>query len=771
MKLRLLMLGLSLGLVLPAFAQIDVTQLTADTKTFIFDDDKNTVKNYIYQELEMKTSCCGDARIYLEVKIAPSGYVLSAKTLTGKNDCYKQSAIDIVKNIKWDAAGFQGPKSVYFEIKPEIECGDRANAYEALPTFNNAELDVNGVPLNYAGTTGVSALEASGGAPTGMPNPKVDPALATNTAGGDEGDEGETSEEEEDAGTTTPPAKVATTTPPAGDKAANAGAAKSEPAKSEPIAANTPPAKTTTTTTPAKSELDKAREVAAIKEDRGAQADEIAKLKAELEKVKKQEEERKEQARLAAAQEERQRMEDERRQREEAKREEDRLRREAERNRQDDRYADNNNSRPNNSRNSGYDDPYANNNRSDNRYDSQGPTDPPRSQTEAQRKEDEKRQLDQEMRDLQNKMREIEEAERRANADKARMQQDLARIQERALLKGEEIQQAREREELEKLEAQRREIEQKKREQEEQVRRAMDEIKRMQLDMERKMADLERMEKDLAAREAAKLNTQAQVTKNQEMRKAEIERQIDAIKMQAGFASGGTTGRSPISNSPSVPINISPNDSNALSLLVQQIAQLRNDISALQNYVVNNQSGGSFTAGSRGTTTTRPASRVTTSTGSNAEQSGSWSKVDYRKPGEKDAAIYAPFGSNEGVKKANEHTNMEVGKMTEPKFAGDSQAMKKEIAQKLQAAGACGLVQTSFIITVSPAGQVIGYDITFANTPQLKMQLGPILKDLKFQSTPTTRMPSRALYQLKAEIVCEGVERINIKDVPDLINP
>jgi hypothetical protein len=763
MKLRLLLLSLSLGLVLPAFSQIDVTQLTADTKTFIFDDDKNTVKNYIYEELQAKTSCCGAARIYLEVKIAPSGYVLSAKTLTGKNDCYKNSAIDIVKNIKWNAAGFQGPKSVYFEIKPEIECGDRANAYEALPIFNNGELDVNGVPVNYAGGTGISSLEASGGAPTGTPNPTVDPALATN--------EGEEDEGEEETGAGENQNAVAANTPPV-NTGADEGADEEE--DNEPIAAaTTPKAETakpaTTTATPAKNELDKAREMAAIREDREKQASEIEKLKAQLEAVKKQEDERKaretEQARLASAEQERQKMEEQRRQREE----EDRQRRAAERDRSArDPYASNDNDRGRtDSRSSGYDDPYADKSR-DRGYDD-GPTDPPRQMTEAQRKEEEKRKLDDELRDIQNRMRELDDKARREEADRRRLQQDLARTQENALRKGEEIQQAREREELEKLELQRREAEAKKREQEEQVRRNMEEIKRMQLDMERKMADLERVEKELKEREAKKLNTQQQVAKNQEMRKAEIERQIDAIKMQAGIASSSSPS-APISGGvPSMPINISANDSNAISLLVQQIAQLRNEINNLQNLVMNSQGGGSYAinAGSRTRSVAKP---TITTTGTNAAASNSWQKLDYRNPNDKKAEIYTSFGSSEGVKKANEHKNMPVGKMSEPKFAGNAEAMKKEVAQKLQAGGVCGLVQTTFIITVAPNGEVVGYDITFANTPAVQLQLGNILKDLKFQSTPSTRMNSRALYELKAEIVCEGEQRINMKEVPDLIN-
>lgn len=177
------------------FAQeVDVTKLSADTKTFIFSDGKHTVKNYIYERLQAQTNCYGQDRIYLEIKIDPTGYVISAKALTGKNDCYKESVIDIVKNIKWDAADFKGPKSIYFEVKPEVAGeGGRENKYAKVPTFNNALLDVNGTLLTNSSSTKIASTEASGNpvaantTPAPAPNviapapvePKVEPKVET----------------------------------------------------------------------------------------------------------------------------------------------------------------------------------------------------------------------------------------------------------------------------------------------------------------------------------------------------------------------------------------------------------------------------------------------------------------------------------------------------------------------------------------------------------------------------------------------------------------
>jgi hypothetical protein len=120
-KLSILTL-ITLGLVLSVSAQVDINNARANPKTFIFDDEKHTVHGYIYNTLKEKTSCCGNDAIYLEVKFDQSGVVTSAKTLTGKSDCYKKSIVDIVQKVKWDATGVSGSKTIYFEVKPIIPC-------------------------------------------------------------------------------------------------------------------------------------------------------------------------------------------------------------------------------------------------------------------------------------------------------------------------------------------------------------------------------------------------------------------------------------------------------------------------------------------------------------------------------------------------------------------------------------------------------------------------------------------------------------------------
>jgi hypothetical protein len=125
----------TLGLFSQVLAQVDISNARANPKTFIFDDDKHTVHGYIYKTLEEKSSCCGNDAIYLEIKFDQTGTVTSAKTLTGKNECYKKSIVDIVQNVKWDATGVTSTKTIYFEVKPIVACSGSPgeNVYKAIP--------------------------------------------------------------------------------------------------------------------------------------------------------------------------------------------------------------------------------------------------------------------------------------------------------------------------------------------------------------------------------------------------------------------------------------------------------------------------------------------------------------------------------------------------------------------------------------------------------------------------------------------------------------
>lgn len=136
MKKILSVLFLGFGLYIQSQAQgFDVTKSVADPFTFIFNDGTNTVQGYIYATLEKSTKCCGNDAVYLEIKIDPNGSTIAAKALTGKNECYKKSIVDIVKHIKWNTSNVKSPKSVYLEVKPILACANQPddNKYVEVP--------------------------------------------------------------------------------------------------------------------------------------------------------------------------------------------------------------------------------------------------------------------------------------------------------------------------------------------------------------------------------------------------------------------------------------------------------------------------------------------------------------------------------------------------------------------------------------------------------------------------------------------------------------
>ncbi len=136
MKKILSVLFLGFCLYIQTQAQgFDVTQSVADPFTFIFNDGTNTVQGYIYSSLEKNTKCCGNDAVYLEIKIDPNGSTIAAKALTGKNECYKKSIVDIVKHIKWNTSNIKSPKSVYLEVKPILACANQPddNKYVEVP--------------------------------------------------------------------------------------------------------------------------------------------------------------------------------------------------------------------------------------------------------------------------------------------------------------------------------------------------------------------------------------------------------------------------------------------------------------------------------------------------------------------------------------------------------------------------------------------------------------------------------------------------------------
>ena len=769
MKLRRLLYGLCLlSITLPSgiFAQstVDVTALTADTKTFIFSDNKNTVKNYIYEELKAKTQCNGTDRIYLEVKIAPSGHVLDAKTLTGKNECFKKSAIDIVKNIKWDASSFKGPKSVYFEIKPEVDGEARDNTYAQLPLFNNTELDVNGVPISYPGSLGTSASQASGGTPTGVPSTPPPASTAQADAGGDTGDEGTTGGDEGTETTTDPVAGTETTD--GGDPPAeNTDAGTTDP-PAQPVTTNTTRSEPTSNTD-ANTNATMAEKMAATRTNQ--QNEEIAKLKKQLADMKAAEEEKKEAARRAEEQKERDRIAEAQARKAEEKAERDRIAQEEADERRRQREEDRERIARNNSRNNNsYDnDPYAGNS-SNSGY----PTDPPpRAETPQERAQNAQRQLEADQRALEAKIREAESARTRAIADQQRFQQDLLRNKEQFIDKQEEIAQLLERDELDRLLKEKQKADEIKREQQRIVQQQMDDMRRLQAEVDRKMQELQRLEADLAKRTQEEEKRAQEIAQLQTVRSQQNDNQKALLRLEYGGATGTSI---PATNTTPVDMaSIDPNDPNAKLLL--EMARIRAEVTGLRQAISNG--GGIVRGGVSPTNTRKPRTTPTRSSTpngpKNAQQDKSWKNTQIIPPGKENEEPWVSLRKKQEKKSQadKEHENLAGPRVGQPSYQGGEQAMKELIALKLKEAGVCGLAQAAFEVTVDGQGGVRAARVINANDTNVNLQLNSILPNLQFEPQGN-RIPVRAIYQFKAEIVCDGQERsIDLQSVDDLIKP
>jgi hypothetical protein len=774
-RTSLLILSFLMGLVAIVPAQtVDVTKVLADPKTYTFSDNKHTVKTYIYETLEAQTTCCGPARMYLEVKIDPSGYVLNVKPLTGQTqECYAKSVQDIVKNIKWNAQGYTAAKSIYFEIKPSIECGEgRNNSYAQVKIFNNEKVDINGVPLNYASSTGVSASAAAGTSgtpdvPAGAAPAATEPAkeaVAANTAPAGNDNAGETENAGTSSGLPTPPGKTKETPV----ETASGGDVTGVPDK---------------TRSSSNAQMATALEMA--RKDKEAQDAEIQRLKDELAASKAAEEQRKkeeaeaaeraaeeaEQARLAeqrAKEEERQRLKEER------ERERKRLADERNRDRRDDR-------RDGGFRDVDYSDDGRGNRGRDRYADNRDEQEPPRQMTEVERRQKEADDLRREMDDLKRRMREADNSERESQRNRERLANDLIRLEERRLKADAAVAEAREKEELDRLNQSIREADERKREKDRLVQEKMREMERMKSDLERAVADLERFEQEAAQKETEKAAKEAEIASAQEKRNAEIEAELARMRLESGNA-----GPNDVAEGVDKPFTGDADVTRQLEILRQQILILTQQINDLRN------GGGGFSGagiasngGTRGAGATsnrrgRPAAK---SEFKSAAANRDWERLktidDILDPNRKEEYPSEVFNTVSepapGQEKAAanspgnpEHMNIAGPKFTKPDYAGGVTAMKQFVADELKKNSVCGLAHTAFEVTIDGSGKVLAHNILAVNNQNLLLYLPAIVNRLQFQATGSG-LPVRAVYELKADIACEGVEKVDLNSVPNLI--
>ncbi len=115
--------------------------------TFKFADAEHTAVGYITAMLQTGYKCVGNDRVYLEMKTDESGRVISAKTLTGRNPCYRLAIEEIAKTLQFDLAiGNTTTRQFYLEVSPNLPSHgtEGENMYASLAgnsdAFNNPQV-------------------------------------------------------------------------------------------------------------------------------------------------------------------------------------------------------------------------------------------------------------------------------------------------------------------------------------------------------------------------------------------------------------------------------------------------------------------------------------------------------------------------------------------------------------------------------------------------------------------------------------------------------
>ncbi len=212
---------------------VDITRYRVDPATFLFEDGRTRLSDYVISQIQTHSNCCGIDGIYVELRIKPDGTLEGVRPLTGQNNCYKKSIVDILLPLRWKAEGFQTTRTLYYEFPLSIEC-------------KGTENDNVYVPIAPPGATVASASEPS--RPGDSPRPegpsKAEPKSPPPPASGEEAPKSIPA---------TPP--LPGQTPPKSESPAPPPAPKSRPAPKEQV----PPAPTEPPSAPAISQDEPAR--------------------------------------------------------------------------------------------------------------------------------------------------------------------------------------------------------------------------------------------------------------------------------------------------------------------------------------------------------------------------------------------------------------------------------------------------------------------------------------------------------------------------------
>ncbi len=115
---------------------IDLSKNRVDPVTFLFDDGRTSLADYVLSQIRQHTSCCGVDNVYVELRIDSTGTVVSVRAMTGGNDCYKQSLRDILLPVRWKAENFRRTRPLYYEFNFREECKgtNEDNVYKPIPS-------------------------------------------------------------------------------------------------------------------------------------------------------------------------------------------------------------------------------------------------------------------------------------------------------------------------------------------------------------------------------------------------------------------------------------------------------------------------------------------------------------------------------------------------------------------------------------------------------------------------------------------------------------
>ena len=764
-------------------SNFDITQLVADTKTFTFNDSKNTVKGFIYGELDEKTNCCGSDRIYLEVRIHPSGYVVEAKTLTGKNECFKSSAIDIVKNIKWEAKDFKGTKPVYFEIRPDINCeGSRDNAYKSVAIINNELLDENGKPkdpeagsLIYLGDTDsensdkntaaettseevvadkeneeVSSSSEASMEKTPVENEAAPVEVAEKIS--EEPKEVVATEKMKEAGSQevndlaegakaegkTEVTKVAAKPVETAKEMASTTEKTIQENQPAPekllVSADTPGRRSMTEETVAA--VDSPKVPVAEPVDPEAQAEkeaEIMVLKEQLDELRAQEEA------IQQKQERRKEIMERRRQAQIERRRQLQAQQEAE-------------------AEAAINDPFAGEGETMDESSSQDP-----DQEDLDR-------LSQELSEIQNRKRELEDSRKRDAEELDQYIRDRVRLEEEIRRKEEEITRKREQQELDRLVEDRNRLEDDRRNLEGEMQRLMDEIQRLQDELSRKVGEIERQNQDIQRINVTVAQREADINQQRMLREQQLAQELALMRQQADSESANLFRDPANPGMPSVGIN--PNLLADTSLqarrIVSQIMQLQQQLQQIQGQ---GTPGGIPTPG---VISPQISSGISGSTNlpegsSRANEDRAWENIDYNAP---EGTVPSTGTIGSGMSRASNSTGFDpvLGYSPDSSHSGTfentagpgfrsmqygsgTNAMNRFLADQLKARGVCGLVAAFAEITVNGNGNVIDRRIIKANSTQAMINLPSIFNSMSFVPT-YSEIPQRTNLSFEMNIPC-----------------